>query len=208
MMAAHAASCAHCGTQGVKLKRCSVCLDVSYCGAECQKAGWKGHKQTCELPLPLAEVYQKVGEAHESNDWRGVLTWEGRMEELVAGLPAASVNYLLHVFARAHELGLESTGSSDHALSAIGLEERRVELLGKMERFRDQGAALCSIAKHLLSVDKRLEAEKSFQRARRLGSQHGFGLVESEACLGLGKMAMAEERYEDGVQMLLSAKRV
>ena len=207
-MSASASSCAHCGTQSVKLQRCSVCLDVSYCGAECQQAGWKGHKQTCEPPLPLAEVYHKVGEAHESNDWREVLTWEGRMEELVAGLPAASVNYLLHVFARAHELGLQSTGSSDHALSAIGLEERRFALLGTMGLFRNQGAALISIAKTLLSVDKRLEAEKYFRRARHLGCQHGFVLIEREACLGLGKMEMAEGRYEEGVQMLLSAERV
>jgi hypothetical protein len=47
LMAASAGSCAHCGKQGVALKRCARCKEVSYCGAACQKAGWKGHKKTC-----------------------------------------------------------------------------------------------------------------------------------------------------------------
>ncbi|AGE50876.1 histone-lysine N-methyltransferase / SET domain containing protein [Paramecium bursaria Chlorella virus CVB-1] len=29
------------------LKRCSVCRNVRYCSAECQKAHWKCHKQCC-----------------------------------------------------------------------------------------------------------------------------------------------------------------
>jgi len=50
--------CAHCGRSDVdatggdaklmsKLKRCSRCGFAAYCNAECQKAHWPLHKQTC-----------------------------------------------------------------------------------------------------------------------------------------------------------------
>lgn len=33
---------------GVKLKQCSLCLEVSYCSRECQKKSWKeGHREDC-----------------------------------------------------------------------------------------------------------------------------------------------------------------
>ena len=77
-MAAKLASCAHCGKQGVGFQRCSVCKQVSYCGAECQKAGWRRHKKTdkktcAPLPLPLSDVMARVTAASDADDWREVL---------------------------------------------------------------------------------------------------------------------------------------
>ncbi|KAJ1493757.1 hypothetical protein T484DRAFT_1609988 [Baffinella frigidus] len=46
-----AAACAHCGNQGVPLKKCLRCKQAAYCGPECQKAGWPQHKETCEPAL-------------------------------------------------------------------------------------------------------------------------------------------------------------
>ena len=40
------ASCAYCGKQRDALKRCPVCKQAWYCGAQCQKAGWNKHKKT------------------------------------------------------------------------------------------------------------------------------------------------------------------
>ena len=139
---ARAASCARCGKQLLDPKRCSNCKQVSYCGVECQKAGWRRHKKTCEPPLSLREIEERVGEAHRTHDWRGVLKWEGRMDELLDGRPDDGCNFILYKFSRAHEMGHKSTGTSDHSLSVIRLEGRRVELLGKLQRFRDQGEAL------------------------------------------------------------------
>ncbi|KAJ1488654.1 hypothetical protein T484DRAFT_3598050 [Baffinella frigidus] len=51
-------SCAHCGKQKGALKQCARCLQVSYCGAGCQKVAWKGHKMTC---VSLKDVFDKVG---------------------------------------------------------------------------------------------------------------------------------------------------
>ena len=48
------ASCSQCGMQGVPLKRCSMCKQVSYCGVECQRAAWRQHTKTCVPPPPSA----------------------------------------------------------------------------------------------------------------------------------------------------------
>ena len=148
-MAASVACCAHCGETGVALKHCARCKQVSYCGAECQKLAWKGHKTTCAPPLmppgeetSVGEIFQKVVAAREAGDWRAVLKWERCMKELLKGFPDHDCNQFLMNFSWAHEARLQSTHSRDHALSVIALEEWRVEIFGRMERFRDQGASL------------------------------------------------------------------
>lgn len=53
----------------VRLKLCARCRGVAYCGMDCQKAGWKRHREVCvkypnasELPAPSPLVnHQKVG---------------------------------------------------------------------------------------------------------------------------------------------------
>ena len=145
-MADSAESCAHCGKQGVGFKRCSRCKHASYCGAECQNADWKRHKKKCAPPppkcappVPLQEVGAKINAARATDDWRGILKWEGRMEELVAHRSDDVCSEILKAFSTAHHMGLQATRSADHARSFVTLEERRVPLLGKLQRFRDQG---------------------------------------------------------------------
>jgi hypothetical protein len=46
-------ACAQCGVtaetlEGGKLKECSACRSVRYCGRECQTADWPAHKATCK----------------------------------------------------------------------------------------------------------------------------------------------------------------
>ena len=200
-------TCAHCGKRGAALKRCLRCTQVSYCGAECQKLAWKGHKKTCEppAPLPVEEVILKVSAAHVAHDWREVLKWEGRMEQLLQFRSPADCDWILTAFTVAHEMGMRSKGTKDHAFLAMGLEERRVVLLGKVERFRDQGAALCSIAQYKEMVGERKEGERYFKKARDLGAAHGFFSVECQACLGLGQIAKQEGRLDEALELLRNA---
>ena len=197
-----AVSCAHCGKQGVGFPRCMVCKQAYYCGAECQKAGWKRHKTAC---VTLDGVFEKVNAARW-NGWRKVLKWEGRMEEMMQNQPDAGCIAILARFSRSHAFGFNATGDAEHALSNIRLEKRRVEILGKMQRFRDQGEALCRVADRLLDLGGRQqEAEGYFERARKIAEEHGFFSVECESCLGLGKLAMADWREEEGVELLRNA---
>ena len=164
-------SCSNCGKQRASLKRCSRCKQAAYCSAGCQNAAWKGHRKTC---VTLNDVFEKVNAAGSVDDWREVLKWEGRMEEMMENQGDLSCNSVLEGFSRSHTLGLNSTGNAEHALSVVRLETRRVEVLGKMQRFRDQGKALCTAADHILLLGKRQEAEGYFQRARKIAEAHGF----------------------------------
>jgi len=204
-MAPSDSSCAHCGKQSAKNKRCSICKEVSYCGAVCQNAAWKKHKKICVAPVSTHNVLLTLKTAYETFDWREVLKWEGRLEELLEAGTDINCDFTLCAFFSAHQMGLRSTHGSDHAMPAIRLQERRVELLGRMERFRDQGEAICSIADILLALRKMEEATTTYTRARDIGAAHGFFSVESDACLGLGQVAMQEGRHEEGVDLLRNA---
>lgn len=43
----------------VKLKLCSRCKQVAYCGSECQKAAWPAHKRQCKAPGPKKKGKRK-----------------------------------------------------------------------------------------------------------------------------------------------------
>jgi hypothetical protein len=204
-MADSAESCAHCGKQGAGFKRCSVCKQASYCGVACQNANWKRHKKTCAPPVLLQDVAAKFNAAHAAGDWRGVLKWEGRMEELLAHQSDDDCLSILQVFTKAHRLGLQATGSEDHARSCVGLQERQIPLLGKLQRFRDQGEAMCRLSNFLRFLYRKSEAATWFQRVRDVGAAHGFFSLECTACMGLGGAAMGEGRHEEGLALLRNA---
>jgi len=204
-MADSAESCAHCGKQGAGFKRCSVCKHACYCGVACQNANWKRHKKTCAPPVPLQDVAAKLNAAQAAGDWRGVLKWEGRMEELMAFRSDDACSGILAAFSNAHQMGFYATGSKDHARSFVGLEERWIPLLGTLQRFRDQGQAMCKLSNFLRVLKRDSEAATWFERARDVGAAHGFFSLESKACRGLGKAAMEEGRQEEGVALLRNA---
>ena len=134
-----------------------------------------------------------------------MLKWEGRLAEVMATEPDAVVNLHLHFLVAAHQLGLSATGSPHHARSMTRLQGERIELLGRMERFRDQGEATCRVANQLIMAGKNEEAAVYFQQARDIGAAHGFFSVESRACLGLGQQAIMEGRSEEGQDLLRNA---
>jgi hypothetical protein len=193
--------CSHCGKAGVELKRCMRCKEASYCGAACQKADWTRHKKSCAQ----RDLVEKLWEAHSERDWRGILKWQGRMEELMTGRTDASCAYVLEIFSIAHKRGWNSTGSKDHARSCVGLQKRRIPLLQKLQRFRDQGEAMCDIAFNLADLKEERESASFFQQARDVGAAHGFFSLESKVCLGLGRSATSEGRHEEGVALMQNA---
>jgi len=133
------------------------------------------------------------------------------MEELVARIYVeewmddACSETVLSRFSIAHLTGFHETGRKDHARSFVGLVERRIPLLGKLQRFRDQGEAMCSLSDILYSLERNSEAATWSQRARDVGAAHGFFSLESRACMGLGKTAIDAGRHEEGVALLRNA---
>jgi hypothetical protein len=85
------------------------------------------------------------------------------------------------------------------------LGEQLIDLLGKRQRFRDQGEEMCSLAANLSEAGKQQEAFLCYQKARKVGEAHGFFSVECMACLGLGEEKMVEGCNEEGLDLLRNA---
>ena len=64
-------TCANCGKRGsgtVKLKHCTACRLVKYCGVDCQRAHRKQHKKACKqraVELKDEQLYSQGLERHE-----------------------------------------------------------------------------------------------------------------------------------------------
>jgi len=61
-------TCANCGKQGsdtVKLKNCTACRLVKYCGVDCQRAHRKQHKKTCKQRAAELQDEQVYSQGHK-----------------------------------------------------------------------------------------------------------------------------------------------
>ncbi|EJK55991.1 hypothetical protein THAOC_24202 [Thalassiosira oceanica] len=61
-------TCANCGKQGsdtVKLKNCTACRLVKYCGVDCQRAHRKQHKTACKQRAAELKDEQLYSQGHE-----------------------------------------------------------------------------------------------------------------------------------------------
>ncbi|EJK68989.1 hypothetical protein THAOC_09797, partial [Thalassiosira oceanica] len=64
-------ACANCGKQGsviVKLKKCTACRLVKYCGVDCQRAHRKQHKKACKQRAAEHKDKQLYSQGHERLD--------------------------------------------------------------------------------------------------------------------------------------------
>ncbi|EJK74851.1 hypothetical protein THAOC_03444 [Thalassiosira oceanica] len=65
--------CANCGKHGsdtVKLKNCTACRLVKYCGVDCQRAHRKQHKKACKQRVAELKDEQLYGQGHERPEWQ------------------------------------------------------------------------------------------------------------------------------------------
>ena len=142
--------CAHCGKQREGLKQCSVCKAASYCGPACQNASWKSHKKKCVPHVPLAEVFKAVNAAAAAGDAAEGLKWKGRMEEMLAGQSLSVSESILRSFMLFHQMQIgvcvQANDRRYHAADLVKIEERRVELLKRLQRFRDAADSMCYVA--------------------------------------------------------------
>ena len=72
-------ACANCGNEpsdAVKLKNCTACRLVKYCGVGCQKAHRKQHRKACKLRAAELKDEKLYGQGHErpENDFCPICT--------------------------------------------------------------------------------------------------------------------------------------
>ncbi|EJK45207.1 hypothetical protein THAOC_36187, partial [Thalassiosira oceanica] len=76
--------CANCGKQGsdiVKLKNCTACRLVKYCGVDCQRAHRKQHKRACKQRAAELKDEQLYSQAHPNNDADVLVMIQARVEK-------------------------------------------------------------------------------------------------------------------------------
>ncbi|KAJ1488597.1 hypothetical protein T484DRAFT_1782880 [Baffinella frigidus] len=150
---------------------------------------------------PLSAILHTVQEAWLSGDYPEILRWESRLEEMLSSQMEAAHPPLLHTFATAHDMLGAFT-------NAARLYQRRSTLLGKMERFRDQGTEMCQVGRCLINTGDTEGGAAWFESARKLGAQHGFFQAECGACLGLGRVEAIKGRQEEAEELFRHALTV
>ena len=59
------ANCGKAGSGGVKLRNCTACRLVKYCGVDCQRAHRKQHKKACKKRAAEMKAERLYGQGHE-----------------------------------------------------------------------------------------------------------------------------------------------
>ena len=146
---------------------------------------------------PLPSIGNMVLQARDARDWPGVLRWESRLEELLTFQESGQTRMIL-AFACANF-------NQGHFAEAASLYQRRVQVLGKLERFTEQGHDMCLVGDCFLRLNNSEGAEMWYQKARRLGEKLGCYESECRACLGLGKVAKFLDRMQEAEESLRNA---
>jgi len=129
-----------------------------------------------------------------------LLRWESRLEELLT-LDDSTNLQMIDAFACAN-LG------QGHFGQAASLCQRLVQLLGKMERFSEQGADMCRVGDCFIRLNDAKSAERWYQKARMLGEKHGCYESEGRASLGLGRVEFMRGRMQEAEELLRHALSV
>ena len=156
---------------------------------------WIDHQDRSTDGPTLFEMMAMVLNASRARDWPGVLRWEKDLEWMNDHCD------LMSAFAGAHF-------AQKNYAEAASLFERCGRVLETKQRFRDAATSLCVAGHCLFRQNDAQGGEILSQKARDLGTQHGFYGTECLACLGLGRAALVQGRTqeaEDFFRVSLSA---
>ena len=169
---------------------------------------WKD--KDCKFALQIAETQGKsdrrVGDAPPltvivdmvMEGVPGVLQYESRLEEMLRVTIVRLHPPLLRSFAHAHL-------HKRNLAKAASFFERSAQVLGKLERFREQVTDMFHAGIYLTELKDAKGATRWFQRAREVGAQHGFYSAECEACVGLGLVEQMKGRRKEAEELFLHA---
>lgn len=121
----------------------------------------------------LATIMNMVASADDRGDSGGVLRWESRLDDMLGNLE--EVEHQLEIL-RVFALTNFNAGHFDKAASSF---QRCVLRLGQLERFRDQATTLSEVGMCFILLNDTQPgafegAAICYEKARKLGEQHGF----------------------------------
>jgi len=212
-----ARQCCFCN-QSPSFLRCSICKNAYYCGAACQNKGWKKHKKICsaslasntstesqaaaesnaaELNNVLARLQENshdnvrivVIDAAERRDWRTVLKWKSRVNDILQGQSPADQERILHCYQFAFCQRESATGMVKDQDFIASLMVQRSRILRDMSHFLDQAKCICRQAEQSYIDEDFAKAFWLFKEAGKVTEENGFISIESRVCVGLGKLA-------------------
>ncbi|KAF9456921.1 hypothetical protein BDZ94DRAFT_294869 [Collybia nuda] len=73
--------CDRCLPDGTILRTCGGCHEVRYCGADCQRKNWKGHKEDCTQTKEIVELSEQHGPLVAAQRKR-VLRWAKKNRDI------------------------------------------------------------------------------------------------------------------------------
>ena len=169
----------------------------------CQQAGWKEHKKWCGQgqQLSLEDIRRRVNDAADSNNWDEVLRWESRIIELVQNQEAMTVLGIYSSFL----FGFIHTRQPDKAGDMYGM---CAGVAGACHKFSQQVIELYSAASCYVSASNFSSGASSYEKARDISAQHGFGLMEAKICGELGRLFREEGRFTEALAEVRRARQV
>jgi tetratricopeptide (TPR) repeat protein len=140
----------------------------------------------------LQEIRKDVLQSGLDKDHAGILRWEGRFDELVEGQATAMEAALLSNFADAYY-------DSGQAVKAGTMYGGYAECLQTLNMFREQVEIMRRTAWCWMAASDFKKAIVWYSGTRDHSAQHGFPLLESAACIGLGRALTQEGRIIEAV---------
>jgi len=228
------AVCAGCGQSDADMQRCSTCKEVWYCSVSCQNNNWRKHKKKCKPKISAKDMLMVTQRAWTEENWAGVISYEDHLAEMVAPHPDEITLSIVTMLWYAH---IQLAEESHHRFSLSGglrrkikhlaasdrLQERKIETLGGMQQFLNQGEEMYTQGDIILQrmvVRKKQEgweeisddvakmsvaAATWFEKTRQVAEKHGLFALESRACYGLAKMSIDADQITEAVELMGNA---
>ena len=189
--------CSNCGKHGsdtVKLKDCTACRLVKYCGVDCQKAHRKLHKKACKQRAAELEDEQLYSQGHErpEGDFCPICT-------LPIPLPMDEHSFFkwccMKRICRGCSIATQKRGMSDCAFCRAPFPDNYADKLAMIQArvAKKDPAAICFLGKKYYFGD--LGLQKDMRRAVELYTK-AAELGSVEALYSLGNACYSGEGVE------------
>ena len=151
--------------------------------------------------MSLEDIRGRVRDAAASSDWDGILRWEERIDELVAGQDQRTTVEILQMFARAYG----QRQKFDRAGLTYG---RAAEVYGESKLLSEQVHFLTRAGESFTAAGNSKNAVLWFESTRDVSAELGCVSLESRTCSRLGQAFTGVGRWNQAAEQHRRAVRV